>query len=76
MYYQFFYPDTEFLLCPQDIECITRDTWQDSAEGIRLVFSELEKIGHQFGEMYLQRREGIVYDPDEASMRDRWNGVQ
>ena len=76
MYYQFFYPETEFLICPQDIEGITRTSWQDSAEGIRLVFSELEKIGHQFGEMYLQRRDGVVYDPDEASMRDRWNGVQ
>ena len=76
MYYQYFYPETQFFICPQDIEGITKESWHTTPEGINLVFSELEKIGHQFGEMYCQRLAGERFDPDAPSMLDRWNGVK
>ena len=76
MYYQYFYPETQFFICPQDIEGITKESWHTTPEGINLVVSELEKNGHQFGEMYCQRLAGERFDPDAPSMLDRWNGVK
>lgn len=72
LYYQYFYPETQFFVCPVDIEGITRQTWHTTPQGIALVMGEMEKIGRQFGEMYLQRLQGRVYDPDEPSVKDRW----
>ena len=76
MYYQFFYPETKFFVCPCDIENITRANWNTTPQGTALVMSEVEKCGKQFGERFVQRMQGIVYDPDEPSMKDRWAGVK
>lgn len=51
MYYQLLYPDTQFYVCPCDVEGITRSNWQDSEEGIEAVMGEVQRIIKQFSLM-------------------------
>ena len=48
MFYQWAYPNTEFILCPVDIKGISRESWFLSEDGIKTVMGELAKCGDQF----------------------------
>ncbi len=48
MYYQTVFPGTEFFVCPVSVDGITRQTWRSSAEGIREVTAEAQRILTQF----------------------------
>lgn len=48
MYYQWAYPDTKFMVCPCDVQGITRDNWYESEKGVDRVLGELTKCGAQF----------------------------
>jgi uncharacterized SAM-binding protein YcdF (DUF218 family) len=48
MFYSWAYPKTEFLMCPVDIEGITKDNWFKTEDGIEKVMGELSRCGGQF----------------------------
>lgn len=48
LYYQLLYPDTRFMVYPIKDSKIQRDNWFLTEEGTRLVFGELERMGHNF----------------------------
>ena len=45
--YQLVYPETEFFVCPSDIE-FTRENWHTKGEWIDQVLGEMERCGGQF----------------------------
>lgn len=47
MFYSFAYPNTEFIVCPVDIEGITKDNWFKTETGINHVMGELSRCGGQ-----------------------------
>jgi uncharacterized SAM-binding protein YcdF (DUF218 family) len=47
MFYSFAYPETEFSVCPVDIEGITKDNWFTTESGIDNVMGELSRCGGQ-----------------------------
>ncbi|MGL5085388.1 MAG: YdcF family protein [Clostridium sp.] len=47
MYYQLVYPNTEFIICPVDIDNINKYNWFKSNSGIDIVMDELSKCGNQ-----------------------------
>lgn len=47
MFYSWAYPDTEFLVCPVDIDDINKENWYKSESGIRNVMGELSRCGGQ-----------------------------
>lgn len=47
MFYSFAYPKTEFIVCPVDIEGITKDNWFTTELGIDNVMGELSRLGGQ-----------------------------
>ena len=47
MFYRFAYPKTEFIVCPVDIEGITKDNWFKTEHGIDNVMGELSRLGGQ-----------------------------
>lgn len=47
LYYQLVYPETEFFVCPSDIE-FTRENWHTKGEWIDQVLGEMERCGGQF----------------------------
>ena len=51
MYFQRLYPQTEFLVCPSDIENITRENWYETEKGITEVMGEADRIIRQFNLM-------------------------
>ena len=51
MYFQRLYPQTEFLVCPSDIENITRENWYETEKGITEVLGEADRIIRQFNLM-------------------------
>lgn len=48
MTYAWAYPDTEFYLCPVDVDDISKNDWHTNADGIKRVLSELQKCGVYF----------------------------
>lgn len=48
MFYSWAYPDTEFMVCPVDIDGISKNNWYRSEEGIKQVMGELSRCGGQF----------------------------
>lgn len=48
MYYQWAYPNTDFLIYPTDVQNITKDSWHLSLIGRERVMDELTKSGAQF----------------------------
>ncbi len=50
MFYSWAYPDTEFYICPVDIEDTKKNNWFNFPIGIERVMSELHKCGHYFKE--------------------------
>lgn len=51
MYYQFVFPETEFIVSPSVTRGISRENWYQSEYGIRLVLKEVEHCGSQFVDM-------------------------
>lgn len=51
MYYQLFYPETQFYVVPVDADGITRENWREKEEGIDAVTGELSRIVKQFSLM-------------------------
>lgn len=51
MYYQKAYPETEFLVCPSDVDGINRRNWKNTEEGILAVTGEATRIINQFSLM-------------------------
>lgn len=51
MYYQFCYPRTEFIICPVDVQGITKENWFAFEEGIERVMGELMRCGGQFTDL-------------------------
>lgn len=54
MFFQSYFPETEILVVPADIEVgemnITKDNWHSSPYGIKRVMGELARCGDQFNE--------------------------
>ena len=51
MYYQKAYPETEFLVCPSEVDGINRRNWKNTEEGILAVTEEATRIINQFSLM-------------------------
>jgi uncharacterized SAM-binding protein YcdF (DUF218 family) len=51
MYYQFFYPQTEFIICPTDSQGVSKENWFQTDIGIEKVMGELMRCGNQFKDM-------------------------
>lgn len=50
MYYQLLFPETQFVICPQDTG-INRENWYRTEKGIEIVLGEVERCGIQFHEI-------------------------
>lgn len=48
MFYSWAYPETEFLVCPVDIEGVTKKNWYKTEYGRTQVMGELSRCGGQF----------------------------
>lgn len=48
MYYQLAYPNAELIICPSDIEGISKTNWFTTENGTDKVMGELMRIGSQF----------------------------
>lgn len=46
--YSWAYPETEFIVCPADVDNISKDSWFKDATSTARVMSELEKCGKYF----------------------------
>lgn len=51
MYYEYVFPQTEFVICPSDVQNISRENWFKSEVGIEKVMGELTRCGSQFKDM-------------------------
>ena len=47
MYYTYAFPETEFIVCPTDVDGISKDTWHLYPHATKRVMSELRKAGGQ-----------------------------
>lgn len=47
MYYSFAYPETEFIICPTDVDGINKETWHLYPHAVNTVMGELSKSGGQ-----------------------------
>ncbi|MCD2346110.1 hypothetical protein [Clostridium guangxiense] len=46
MYYQLYYPKTDFVICPTETQGVNRENWFKSDYGIDKVIGELMGCGH------------------------------
>lgn len=53
MYFNYMFPDTEFLICPVQTQGITKTNWFRQKRGIQTVLGEMERIGTQFSEILM-----------------------
>ena len=49
LYYQICFPETEFFVCPVVTKGISKENWYRTEEGRKLVLTEVEHCGSQFG---------------------------
>lgn len=54
LYYQVCFPEAEILVCPVVTKDVSRDNWFLSEKGIRMVLTEVEHCGTQFGEIFME----------------------
>lgn len=47
MYYSYAFPDTEFIICPVDVNGISKDSWYKHPSATKTVMAELRKAGGQ-----------------------------
>jgi uncharacterized SAM-binding protein YcdF (DUF218 family) len=52
MYYQILFKDTQFLVCPEDVDGVASDNWYKTDKGIELVLGELSRCGSQFADIF------------------------
>lgn len=52
MYYQLLFPQTQFIICPSDIEGINKTNWYKTDDGIDKVLGELARCGYQFVDIF------------------------
>ena len=50
-YYQAAFPDTEWAVCPAEVDGMGRDAWYRTPEGRALVLGEVRRLGSQIGEV-------------------------
>ena len=53
MYFNYMFPDTEFMICPVQTQGITKTNWFRQKRGIQTVLGEMERIGTQFSEILM-----------------------
>lgn len=53
MYYQYYFPKTEFFVVASDIANITKHNWAHTPKGIAIVMQEMRKCGEQFSNMLI-----------------------
>lgn len=51
MYYQLCYPQTEFIICPSEIQGVNKENWFKCDDGIEKVMGELMRCGSQFKDL-------------------------
>ena len=56
MYFQYVYPETEFLVCPSFPDGITRSNWNHTELGVDAVIGEVTRIIRQFSLMMDKKR--------------------
>lgn len=54
-YYEWAYPNTELIICPVDVQGISKNTWANTDIGIDRVLGELERSGSQFKTYIMQQ---------------------
>ncbi len=54
MYYQWAYPESELIICPSEIQGISKDNWFNSENGIDKVMGELMRSGSQFKDYIME----------------------
>lgn len=65
MYYQFSFPDTEFMIAPVCVN-VTRENWHLTALGQEKVLGELTRLGTQFGPEWESLRRGNAATAPES----------
>ena len=48
MYFEYIFPETEFLVCPAITQGISKENWMKNEKGRKIVLGEMERIGTQF----------------------------
>ena len=51
MYYELLYPEAEILVCPVQVDSVTKENWMETEEGIDAVIGEVSRIMKQFSLM-------------------------
>jgi uncharacterized SAM-binding protein YcdF (DUF218 family) len=51
MYYQLYFPQTEFIVCPSEIQGVNKENWFKCDDGIEKVMGELMRCGSQFKDL-------------------------
>lgn len=51
MYYQLYFPDTEFIICPVVVNGVSKNDWYKTEKGKKSVMGEMLRIGQQFGDL-------------------------
>ena len=59
MYYQFVFPEIEFIISPVVTRGVSKENWYQSEYGIRLVLKEVEHCGSQFADMMCKSDERL-----------------
>lgn len=59
MYYQFCFPDTEFIVVPVMVN-VTKDNWYRTEEGLEKVLGELTRLGTQFMPEWEELKNGLA----------------
>ena len=54
MYYQWAFPETELIVCPSDVKGINKNNWFNSEDGVEKVIGELNRVGTQFKDYFLE----------------------
>lgn len=54
LYYQVCFPEAQILVCPVVTKDVNKENWFLSEKGIRMVLTEVEHCGSQFGEIFLK----------------------
>ena len=51
MYYQYVYPETQFLVVPCIVDGISKESWRDTESGVDAVIGEMTRLIKQFSFM-------------------------
>ena len=73
MYYQFSFPETEFMIAPVCVN-VTRENWYLTVPGQEKVLGELTRLGTQFGPEWENLR--IAVSPANGSLEIKNEGIK